>query len=284
MSLALLVKSGAWMPLRLRFAVPLAVAGYALSEAPTLPGTDVHPGLAATVGFFALLVASLAAADAHRGSTFLARPLWQELGRVSFAFYLVHLLVIASVSSAWPDGHPELPWRQAVPLALAAFGIALAIAWVLHRAVEVPAQRWLLRFDPARRAVRAADAPATRPAHRAFSKASVHCPVPETLLSPDRDAARSTTIDPLELEIALRVIDAASSLDHDDPAYIALRRQTGKLYKDVKRSRAKRSVSASPTRTAPSSPPPPPVRPTASTTRPAASRCRPERPCRSPES
>ncbi|WP_295787391.1 acyltransferase [uncultured Microbacterium sp.] len=152
MSLALLVKSGAWMRLRLRFAVPLAVAGYALSEAPTLPGTDVHPGLAATVGFFALLVASLAAADAHRGSTFLARPLWQELGRVSFAFYLVHLLVIASVSSAWPDGHPELPWRQAVPLALAAFGIALAIAWVLHRAVEVPAQRWLLRFDPARRA------------------------------------------------------------------------------------------------------------------------------------
>jgi len=143
-SLALLLKGGSWMPLRLRFTVPLAVAGYALSEAPALPGTDIHPGLAATVGCYALLVASLANADARANSTFLARPLWQELGRVSFAFYLVHLLVIASVSSAWPDGHPQLPWRQAVLLALAAFGIALALAWVMHRAVEIPTQRWLL--------------------------------------------------------------------------------------------------------------------------------------------
>jgi len=155
-TLALLMKSGAWMPMRLRFALPLAIAGYALSEAPTIPGTDVHPGLAVTVGGFALLVASLANADARGRSTFLARPLWQELGRVSFAFYLVHLLVIASVSSAWPDGHPQLPWRQAALLALAAFGIALALAWALHRIVEVPAQRWLLRYDRSRAAVRPA--------------------------------------------------------------------------------------------------------------------------------
>lgn len=149
-TLALVLKSGAWMPLKLRYTVPLAVVGYALSEAPPIPGTDIHPGLAATVGSFALLVASLAAADAHGRSTFLARPLWQELGRVSFAFYLVHLLVIASVSSSWPDGHPQLPWRHAVLLALAAFAIALAIAWVLHRAVEIPAQKWLLRYDRSR--------------------------------------------------------------------------------------------------------------------------------------
>lgn len=151
MTLALLMKRGEWMPLRLGLVLPLAVAGYALSEAPAIPGTDIHPGLAATVGSFALLVASLANADARGRSTFLARPLWQELGRLSFAFYLVHLLVIASVSSAWPDGHPELPWRQAVPLALAAFALALAIAWGLHKLVEIPAQRWLLRFDPDRR-------------------------------------------------------------------------------------------------------------------------------------
>ncbi|WAC70134.1 acyltransferase family protein [Microbacterium sp. SL75] len=149
-TLALVLKSGAWMPLKLRYTVPLAVVGYALSEAPPIPGTDIHPGLAATVGSFALLVASLAAADAHGRSTFLARPVWQELGRVSFAFYLVHLLVIASVSSSWPDGHPQLPWRHALLLALAAFAIALAIAWVLHRAVEIPAQKWLLRYDRSR--------------------------------------------------------------------------------------------------------------------------------------
>ncbi len=138
MTLALMLKRGEWMPPRLGLALPLAVAGYALSEAPTIPGTDVHPGLAATVGFYALLVAALADVDARGRSTFLARPLWQELGRVSFAFYLVHLLVIAAVSSGWPDGHPELPGRQALPLALAAFAIALAIAWILHKLVEVP--------------------------------------------------------------------------------------------------------------------------------------------------
>ncbi len=63
--------------------------------------------------------------------------------------------------------------------------------------------------------------------------------MPETPLSPDRDAASAASIDPTELEIALRVIDAASSLDPEDPAYIALRRQTGKLYKDVKRQSRK---------------------------------------------
>ena len=43
------------------------------------------------------------------------------------------------------------------------------------------------------------------------------------------------SLDPEELEIALRVIDAAAGLDREDPDYIALRRATGKLYKDVKR-------------------------------------------------
>ncbi|MGC0369070.1 acyltransferase family protein [Microbacterium sp. SLBN-111] len=149
--LALLMKQTAWRPAPLRFAVPLAVLGYAMSEAPPLPGTDVHPGLAVTVGGFALLVASLASADAHRSSTFLAGSTWQELGRLSFAFYLVHLLVIASVSSAWPDGHPELHWPRAFALAALAFAISLGLAWVLHRGVEIRAQRMLLRFDPDRR-------------------------------------------------------------------------------------------------------------------------------------
>lgn len=150
-ALALLMAQTSWRPASLRFALPLAVLGYALSEAPALPGTEIRPGLAVTVGGFALLVASLASADAHRSSTFLARPMWQELGRLSFAFYLVHLLVIASVSSAWPDGHPELHWPRAIALAVLAFAISLGLAWVLHRGVEARMQRVLLRFDPDRR-------------------------------------------------------------------------------------------------------------------------------------
>lgn len=151
--LALRMKQTGWRPVSLRYALPLAVLGYALSEAPALPETEIRPGLAVTVGGFALLVASLASADAHRSSTFLARPLWQELGRLSFAFYLVHLLVIASVSSAWPDGHPELHWPRAIALAVLAFAISLSLAWLLHRGVETRMQRVLLRFDPDRAAV-----------------------------------------------------------------------------------------------------------------------------------
>ncbi|MCI2959153.1 SDR family NAD(P)-dependent oxidoreductase [Agromyces atrinae] len=56
--------------------------------------------------------------------------------------------------------------------------------------------------------------------------------MPETTPEP---TTVPTTIDPAELEIALRVIEATADLDHDDPAYIALRRQTGKMYKEVKR-------------------------------------------------
>ncbi|WP_341579307.1 SDR family NAD(P)-dependent oxidoreductase [Microbacterium schleiferi] len=63
--------------------------------------------------------------------------------------------------------------------------------------------------------------------------------MPETLLNPGRDAEQPASIDPVELEIALRVINAASSLDPEDPAYIALRHQTSKLYKDVKRQSRK---------------------------------------------
>ena len=42
-------------------------------------------------------------------------------------------------------------------------------------------------------------------------------------------------IDPADLATALRVIAATADLDRDDPAYIALRHATGKMYKDVKR-------------------------------------------------
>lgn len=159
-ALALLMTQTAWRPARVRSALPIAVLGYALSEAPALPGIPIHPGLAVTVGGFALLVAALASADAHGSSTPLAGPGWQELGRLSFAFYLVHLLVIASVSSAWPDGHPELHWPRALALAAVAFAISLGLAWVMHRAVETRMQRVLLRFDPDRRAPRPRALPA----------------------------------------------------------------------------------------------------------------------------
>ncbi|MFD1860938.1 SDR family NAD(P)-dependent oxidoreductase [Aeromicrobium camelliae] len=46
-------------------------------------------------------------------------------------------------------------------------------------------------------------------------------------------------IDPDELAIALKVLDAAQYLGDEDEAYVALRRACGKFYKDVKKQRRK---------------------------------------------
>ncbi|CAN5263110.1 SDR family NAD(P)-dependent oxidoreductase [soil metagenome] len=44
-------------------------------------------------------------------------------------------------------------------------------------------------------------------------------------------------IDPAELAVALRVLEAAGNLDEDDPVYTSLRRACGKFYKSVKKHR-----------------------------------------------
>ncbi|KDP90932.1 MULTISPECIES: acyltransferase family protein [Clavibacter] len=150
MAAAVLMREHRWAPPRLRAAVLLAVVGYAASILAMLPANDgswIQPGHVVEVGAYALLIASLAHVDARGGRTFLAGPRWQVLGQVSFAFYLVHVLVIWSVSSPWPDGQPVLPWPEATALMLCAFLLALSLAWILHRYVEIPAQRLVLRLD-----------------------------------------------------------------------------------------------------------------------------------------
>jgi peptidoglycan/LPS O-acetylase OafA/YrhL len=144
---ALLLGRRRWQPPRPRIAVPLAIVGYVAGALPD--PSDDRMQLGHTIGAvaFALLIASLAAVDARGGRTFLAGPRWQALGRASFAFYLVHLLVIASVSSPWPGGHPFLPWPAATALMVCAFCVALALALVLHHAVELPGQRLITRLD-----------------------------------------------------------------------------------------------------------------------------------------
>lgn len=74
----------------------------------------------------------------------LRTPVFVKLGEISYAFYLVHLLVIASVASLWPDGHPRLSPTLALGLGAVAFVLAFGVAWALHEFVETPARRWLV--------------------------------------------------------------------------------------------------------------------------------------------
>ncbi|MBM7389894.1 acyltransferase family protein [Clavibacter phaseoli] len=145
---AMLMRRGAWRGPRLALPAALAVAGYVVSTA----NQDSRFALTGFTALgFALLLAALARRDIEGRPTFLASRRWVFLGEISFAFYLVHVLVMQSVVALWPDALPRST-AAGVVLALASLVIATLVAAALHRLVEVPAQRALAgkRRPPAR--------------------------------------------------------------------------------------------------------------------------------------
>jgi peptidoglycan/LPS O-acetylase OafA/YrhL len=102
----------------------------------------------AAVLCFPFLVAALALSD--RG---LARPLSGPVmvlgGRISFALYLVHMGVFATVWRLM-DVVPALGGTSAAATLLQATAplLAVAAAWVLWRYVEEPARHWMRRIGP----------------------------------------------------------------------------------------------------------------------------------------
>jgi peptidoglycan/LPS O-acetylase OafA/YrhL len=91
----------------------------------------------------ALLLVVAAGTDLRGRSGILTRPLSVYLGEISFAFYLVHWLVIALVLDM--QGWGGQPWgtvRGVEPFAVMFVGSLLA-AIALHHVVELPMQRLL---------------------------------------------------------------------------------------------------------------------------------------------
>ncbi|RKR89438.1 peptidoglycan/LPS O-acetylase OafA/YrhL [Micromonospora pisi] len=88
----------------------------------------------ATVIAYTLLVAAAAVADVRRTRS-LFRARWiVYLGEVSFAFYLVHLMVILSANELL-RGHHKLPLAASF---LAVFAVSLMFAMAVHEFVEKP--------------------------------------------------------------------------------------------------------------------------------------------------
>ena len=85
----------------------------------------------------------------HQLSTLLDRRWSRWLGETSFAFYLVHLLVIQVIASFWPQARPSLSLLPALGLTVATLLVALLLAAALHKWVEKPGQR-LLATGPSR--------------------------------------------------------------------------------------------------------------------------------------
>lgn len=110
-------------------AVLLAVAGTV--------GYVLHPNVALAALGFTALVAGLAAAD-RAGRPLLAAPAWHAFGVWSYAFFLLHTLVI-DVVGVLLRGRPD-----GVLVGVGAAAVAFALSWVLaagaYRYVEEPAR------------------------------------------------------------------------------------------------------------------------------------------------
>lgn len=105
-------------------------------------------GLAAgldDLALYPLLPVLVAALAAGRGrvARVLAAPPLHWLGRVSYALYLVHVPVLDATRAVAGADWPSLRagWPGAVLAGLLA--LSLGVAWVAHRAVEVPGRRGL---------------------------------------------------------------------------------------------------------------------------------------------
>jgi len=139
-AVARLVLLDRWRGPGLEASLALAIIGYFLVP-------QVASGYAATICTvigFALLIPAAAVADLKGLPSLWRRPRLVRLGELSFAFYMIHLLVLRAAIGLLGTS-PHFPFPEALVATTLAFALSLALAWVLYEAVECPARRWLLR-------------------------------------------------------------------------------------------------------------------------------------------
>jgi peptidoglycan/LPS O-acetylase OafA/YrhL len=131
--LARLVELGRWRGPGLKASSAIAVTCYILAS---VAGAD-FAFAACTVLGFALLIAAAALADVRELPSVWRHPALVRLGELSFAFYMVHILVLHAGSAILTS----LP----APIgAAAAFAASLALSWLIYEGVEQPARKLIL--------------------------------------------------------------------------------------------------------------------------------------------
>lgn len=137
MVLARTVRAGRWVRVPVWSAVVLLVAAYvSIGYLPERVGY-----VAVTAVPLALLIGGLAEQDARGRRTLWARDWAIRLGEISFAFYLLHQLVIRFAVKVLPHvAGDQATWSALTSLAagLAMLAASLAAAWTLYRFVEMP--------------------------------------------------------------------------------------------------------------------------------------------------
>ncbi|MET8948987.1 acyltransferase [Streptomyces sp. NPDC004542] len=137
---ARLVLLDRWRGPGLEASLALAVIGYFLVPQVTAG----YPATTCTVIGFALLIPAAAVADLHGLPSLWRRRRLVRLGELSFAFYMVHLLVIRAGTTLLGRS-PRFGLPTALAVTAVVFTVSLALSWVLYEAVERPARRLLLR-------------------------------------------------------------------------------------------------------------------------------------------
>jgi peptidoglycan/LPS O-acetylase OafA/YrhL len=145
--LARIVMSGKWIRLPLPVALGIGFVGYGVSL--FVPTHFLYRYAAVMVIPLALIIAAGAAADLKGRKTVFAGRAMVFLGEVSFAFYLVHFLVLTYGHRAFgvsinPIGDVTGPqWSTPIAIAffVASFAVSLLCAWALYALVERPIMR-----------------------------------------------------------------------------------------------------------------------------------------------
>lgn len=157
--MARIVLAGRWAGPGVLPALALTVAAYAASlYVPFLFSLN-----AVVVVPFALLISAAAARDAQGRGTAVSGRVWVWLGEVSFAFYLVHQILLSVTQERFGFRTAHSP-AVAVGVAALVAAVSLLLAWLLYVGVERPAVRaWARRARTARQASATANPDPSRP-------------------------------------------------------------------------------------------------------------------------
>jgi peptidoglycan/LPS O-acetylase OafA/YrhL len=131
------VMAGRWRNIGMGWSALLLVGGYVLAEStPYLYGQSALFIIPA-----ALLIAATAMADAEGKFTLFRNRTMTWLGEISFAFYLMHFIVLAVGRKVLGTQYFSTPVTIALLLGLLL--VSIAVSWLLYSVVERPiTRRW----------------------------------------------------------------------------------------------------------------------------------------------
>lgn len=144
-SVARLVRLDHWRGPGLEASLALALIGYFFVPQVT-PG---YPTVPCTIIGFALLIPAAAVADLRGLPSLWRHRRLVRLGELSFAFYMIHLLVLQAGTHLL-GASPRFGALRGLTATAVTFTVALGLAWALYEGVERPARRLLLPRRPSK--------------------------------------------------------------------------------------------------------------------------------------